>query len=152
MKLATYLLIILLATLGCNQEQSSQERPESSTTNDSENLNVQKNNAMDNEPMQKIEPPFFIINTAAVTSEDAAIRKAQALEKEGYLADYLWIPDYPSLSGAEFYSVYIGPYKTKTECAIVLDKYHAVAPKAYGTLVSYEPGRVVVNGLDDAVQ
>lgn len=100
----------------------------------------------------ELEPPFFIINTAAVKDVKEAELKVEGLQEEGYPADYLWIPDYASLSGAEFYTVYIGPYKTKQECAIAVDQYRVENPKAYGTLVSHQPGRVTVGGINDAVK
>ena len=99
----------------------------------------------------ELAPPFFIINTAAVKDVKEAEVKASVLREEGYPAGYLWIPDYASLSGAEFYTVYIGPFKTKQECAIAVDQYRVENPKAYGTLVSHRPGRVTVGGIKDAV-
>tara|TARA_B110000285_G_scaffold194199_1_gene223698 strand:- start:250 stop:1704 length:1455 start_codon:yes stop_codon:yes gene_type:complete len=101
-------------------------------------------------PEKEISPPFYIINTAAVKIESEAKKKVQALEEEGYKAGYLWIPDYASLSGAEYFTVFIGPFETKQECAIAVDNYHSINPKAYGTLVSHDPGRVTVGGLNEA--
>lgn len=96
----------------------------------------------------KLEVPFFIINTAAVKVEKEAKKKVAELEAGGYEADYLWIPDYESLSGAEYFSVFIGPYKTKQECAIAVDYYQSTNPKAFGTLVSHKNERVTVGGLE----
>lgn len=100
----------------------------------------------------ELKPPYYIINTKATKDKVQAEKEASILREEGYPADYLWIPDYASLSGAEFYTVYIGPYKTKQECAIAVDQYRIENPKAYGTLVSHQPGRVTVGGINDAVK
>ena len=151
MKLAIY-LIIILAALSCNHESSDDGPPESNTSNEPNELGLEKDLIKNIESNKKMEPPFYMINTAAVKSESVAIEQVRVLEKDAYKADYLWIPDYASLSGAEYFSVFIGPYKTREECAIVLDKYHAIHPKAYGTLVSHNSKREVVNGLEDAVQ
>jgi hypothetical protein len=149
MKQAIYLIVVLFS-LSCNQESSNVEEPK--TVKEQDRVNVEKESVENNESTERLKPPFYIINTAAVKLEVAAIKKAQVLRDDGYKADYLWIPDYGSLSGAEFFSVFLGPYKTKEECAIILDKYQSVNPKAYGTLVSYDSKREVVHGLTDAVQ
>ena len=151
MKPAIYLIIILLS-LSCNQESSNVEESKKMTTKEQEKDISAKESAENKESTERLRPPFYIINTAAVKLEEGAIKKAQVLKKDGYKADYLWIPDYASLSGAEFFSVFLGPYKTKEECAIILDKYQVVNPKAYGTLVSHDSKREVVHGLADAVQ
>ena len=101
-------------------------------------------------PEEVMSPPFYIINTAAVKTEQEAQKKVGALKEEGYIANYLWIPDYASLSGAEYFTVFIGPFETKQECAIFVDDYHSTDPKAYGTLVSHQAGRVTVGGLKEA--
>ena len=97
-----------------------------------------------------VQVPFYIINTSAVKKEKDAIAASFELSEDGYESGYLWIPDYESLSGAEYFSVYIGPFTTREECAIVLDRYQLTVPKAYGTLVSHTAERDVVSGLDDA--
>ncbi len=149
MKKAIYLIVVLLS-LSCHQESSLIEEPK--TAKEQDKVNIEKESVENNESTERLKPPFYIINTAAVKLEAAAISKAQVLSDDGYKADYLWIPDYASLSGAEFFSVFLGPYKTKEECAIILDKYQSVNPKAYGTLVSHDSKREVVHGLTDAVQ
>lgn len=91
--------------------------------------------------------PFYIVNVAAVTTEGEAKTKAQALIKKGNEAGYLWIPDYASLSGAKFYSVYIGPYSTQYDCEIATENYRKINPQAYGLLVSQDNKRVQINGI-----
>ena len=47
--------------------------------------------------------PFYIISVAAVKNENQARTKVEELKSGGNAAGYLWIPDYASLSEAQFY-------------------------------------------------
>ena len=91
--------------------------------------------------------PFYIINTSATKDENQAKIKVESLISNGYKADYLWIPDYKSLSGAEYYSVYIGPFYSQYECEEFVGLYREIDPKAYGLLVSHENKRVKITGI-----
>ena len=91
--------------------------------------------------------PFYVISVAAVQDETAAIQKVSELQEQGQSAGYLWIPDYASLSGALFYSIYIGPYATQEECEIAIEEYRKTHPTAYGILVSQERQRVEIRGI-----
>jgi len=90
---------------------------------------------------------FYMINVAAVQSESDARLKVQQVRNAGYQADYLWIPDYASLSGAKMYSVYIGPYSTQAACEAATEQYRINHPEAYGLLVSQDRKRVQINGV-----
>lgn len=90
---------------------------------------------------------FYIINIAAMKTENDAKTKVRELENNGYKSDYLWIPDYASLSGAKFYSVYIGPYSTQYDCEVATEEYRKKHPEAYGLLVSQDNKRVQINGI-----
>lgn len=89
---------------------------------------------------------FFIFNVKAVKNEKDAIQEKNALKELGHPADYLWIPDYNSLSGADYFSVYIGPYSSQLECENSIDQLKIDFPKGYGLLVSQENKRVQING------
>ena len=91
-----------------------------------QNVNLKNNNNKKNS--------FYIININAVKDKYKAIDEVNKLVNQGYEADYLWIPDYNSLSKAEYFSVYIGPYETQKECEIAVSKYRKINPKAYGLL------------------
>ena len=101
------------------------------------NLTEQQNNTVE----------FYIIAVNAVKTEVQAKSAAQVLENNGYASGYLWIPDYQSLSGAELYSVYIGPYSTQYECEVATEDYRNIQPDAYGLLVSQQRKRVQINGI-----
>ena len=90
---------------------------------------------------------FYILNVAAVSTHNEAESKSEELIREGYSAGFLWIPDYKSLSGAKFYSVYIGPFATQYECEVATEKYKKLFPGSYGLLVSQDSKRVQINGI-----
>ena len=90
---------------------------------------------------------FYIINVAAIKSEGEASKKAKELRSMGYDSDYLWIPDYNSLSGAQYYSVYIGPFFSQYECEVATEDYRQMHPEAYGLFVSQGNRRVQINGI-----
>lgn len=91
--------------------------------------------------------PFYIVNVAAVKSEREALLKTKGLIQKGYRSGYLWIPNYASLSGARYYSVYIGPFKSRYDCEVATEQYRKIQPSAYGLLVSHEPKRVQITGI-----
>jgi translation initiation factor IF-1 len=90
---------------------------------------------------------FYILNVAAVSTNNEAELKSKELIRKGYSAGFLWIPDYASLSGAKLYSVYIGPFATQYECEVATDKYKKLFPGSYGLLVSQDNKRVQINGV-----
>jgi len=90
---------------------------------------------------------FYIIATDIAASENEASKKVNKLKAAGYNSDFLWIPDYKSLSGAEYFSVFIGPFRSENECAIAVQDYRKINPSAYGLLVSNESSkRVSITG------
>lgn len=91
--------------------------------------------------------PFYIINTLAVKDERLAKQKVAELSSLGYDADYLWIPDYNSLSGNNYFSVYIGPFHNVKECAEFIDLYRKKVPTAYGQKVSNDGKRIEIRGV-----
>ena len=90
---------------------------------------------------------FYIIAVSIASSDTEALDKVNSLKSEGYNSDFLWIPDYKSLSGAEYFSVFIGPFRSESECAIAVQEYRKSNPSAYGLLVSNESSkRVSITG------
>jgi hypothetical protein len=90
---------------------------------------------------------FYIIAVSIASSDTEAMDKVNSLRSEGYNSDFLWIPDYKSLSGAEYFSVFIGPFRSESECAIAVQEYRKSNPSAYGLLVSNESSkRVSITG------
>lgn len=108
-------------------------------SNNQENSKSTSNISKDND--------FYIINIAAVKIEADAKKQVEKLKSEGQQANYLWIPDYKSLSGAEFYSVYIGPYYSQLDCEKAVEEYRKNDSKAYALLVSQKNKRVEIRGI-----
>lgn len=121
--------------LELQKKELSQQDSNTQSTNATNTLNQDKNEA------------FYIINVAPMKTESDAKTKVQELKKKGYKSDYLWIPDYASLSGALFYSVYIGPYSTQYDCEVATEEYRKKHTEAYGLLVSQDNKRVQINGI-----
>lgn len=90
---------------------------------------------------------FYVISVAAVKTEGQAKAEVEKLLARGYSADYLWIPDYPSLSGKPYFSVYLGPYDNQDACEYAVDDAKSDFPGAYGVLVSQRATRVQINGI-----
>jgi serine/threonine protein kinase len=87
----------------------------------------------------------FVIITGSFANETDAKNDVQRIRNEGYSnAGYLWIPDYPSLSGLQLYAPFIGPFQTYEEC----EKNLRTLPKTgrfwYGIKISYDNTRVEI--------
>jgi len=90
---------------------------------------------------------FYIIAVDVASDENEAAQKVSNLKSQGYNSDYLWIAQYSSLSGANLYSVFIGPFFNIEECALKVEEYRKIDPLAYGLLVSNKsPERVEIRG------
>lgn len=94
-----------------------------------------------------LERKFYIISVTATQTESDALREVKKLETKGYQAGHLWIPNYRSLSGANFYCVYIGPFDTQKQCEIKTQEYRKINSGAYGLLVSQDNKRVEIRGV-----
>lgn len=79
---------------------------------------------------------YYIICVKAVKLEEDAKVEVKKLTSAKFKADYLWIPNYPSLSGNKYYSVYIGPFNTQSECKTALIEVKKFNPESYGCLIS----------------
>jgi hypothetical protein len=111
--------------------------------------NVENNKQSQNQVTDELDPDdnFYIIAVSIASSDIEAMDKVKSLESQGYNSDFLWIPDYKSLSGAKYFSVYIGPFRSESECALAIEDYRKINPSAYGLLVSNEsPKRVEIRG------
>lgn len=90
---------------------------------------------------------FYIISVGAVKTEEQARAEVQKLSRRGFDANYLWIPDYPSLSGKPLYSIYLGPYDNQDACEYAVEDAKIDFPGSYGVLVSQRPTRVQITGI-----
>tara|TARA_Y100000991_G_scaffold162334_1_gene124370 strand:+ start:142 stop:1308 length:1167 start_codon:yes stop_codon:yes gene_type:complete len=94
-----------------------------------------------------IDDIFYVITDTATKTESKARELVDELKLDGYRSDYLWIPDYNSLSGAEYFLVYIGPFYNILECAEEVEKYREIKPSSYGIGVSNSYERVEIRGV-----
>lgn len=87
----------------------------------------------------------YIIVTGSFTDEVNARNYVQTMKTEGTVnAGYLWIPDYPSLSGKPFYATFIGPYQSYTDCEENLRTLKVNSRFWYGKKVSYDPEQIEI--------
>ena len=103
--------------------------------------------AVESESELPIDDIFYVITDSATKTESKARELVDELKLDGYRSDYLWIPDYNSLSGAEYFLVYIGPFYNILECAEEVEKYREIKPSAYGIGVSNNYERVEIRGV-----
>jgi tetratricopeptide (TPR) repeat protein len=89
---------------------------------------------------------FYIISISATDTKAKARRVAKQMQDKGYESGFLWIPDYPSLSGTKMYAVYLGPFATQEVCAREVAAYRRIQPSAYGIWVGFERKRIEVRG------
>ena len=67
----------------------------------------------------------YIICDSAHKTKKGAIKRSNQLKNKGHKADFLWIPDYPSLSKAKMFEVYTGPYFTLEKARKYLRQFKA---------------------------
>lgn len=86
--------------------------------------------------------PCYVIVNGSYGSENDARAEVSRLRNAGYSnPGYLWIPDFPSLSGKPFYATFLGPYPTREACREAYGSISKSGMYWYGIRVSYEPGR-----------
>lgn len=88
---------------------------------------------------------YYILCVKAVKLESDAKIEVSNLIKDGYKASYLWIPNYPSLSGKEYFCVYIGPFLKQNDCKSALTNYKKISPTSYGCLISKTGKKLRIN-------
>lgn len=79
---------------------------------------------------------FYTQMLAAFNKESEAINHIKKLERRGIPGDFLFIPNYSSLSGTQMYAVFSGKFATESECKAALRKTKKLQSSAYGVLVS----------------
>ncbi len=92
--------------------------------------------------------PAYVVNIAAYKNESQAQKKVKELAGKGYAAGYLWPPDFASISNAEMYVVFIGPYSSERQCGKAVEDYRKFDSKVYGVKISQDRERVEIRGVD----
>ena len=139
-KLLLILLCFLFILSSCKQEYQSKEK-----TSEKASSKYTEKVLLDDEYTS--DKDCYILNVSAVKTKALAREKVEKLKNDGYESGFLWIPNFSSLSGAEYYSVFIGPFATQLECEIATENYRKIDNKAYGLLVSKNSERVEIRGV-----
>lgn len=127
-------LLVFLAACGSNNKDNQ---------NSSE---PQKNDSIANVKIPEIDPisdidnkpPYYIVAVKAFAEKDSAILFVEELRQEYENANYLWIPDYESLSGKEYYQVFIGPFMEQATVIPFLMDFKQTERDAYAVLVDHK--------------
>lgn len=125
------------------EEAETKEKEEDNPIKDIQNINTDIKLINDE---FKGEADCYIINVKAVRTQEEARGEVNNLKDKGLGAGFLWIPDFPSLSGAKYYSVFVGPFATQEECEKETEEYREIQPNAIGLLVSKHNKRVEIRG------
>ena len=91
--------------------------------------------------------PSWVVALAAHPTQRSAQRAAEQLKKRGVLdVAVLWIPDYASLSGAQAWLVYAGPYAFSEKQAVRarLKRLKRIIPGVYAIKLAHVPGRITL--------
>lgn len=87
----------------------------------------------------------FVIITGSFANETNARDYAASMKKDNYSnTGYLWIPDYPSLSGRQLYATFIGPFQSYADCENNLRSLKVNSRFWYGKKVSYNPEQIEI--------
>lgn len=86
--------------------------------------------------------PTYVITAGAFKTEREAQALRDTLRRQGHTASHLWIPDYASLSGAQLFLTFVGPFGDIDECRRQLAEFRKSYGDAYGILVAHQSGRV----------
>ncbi|PLW93917.1 MAG: hypothetical protein C0592_04640 [Marinilabiliales bacterium] len=127
------LLVVFLAACG-NKNQSDQENAVNENNDSIAETNIPEIDPINDEENK---PPYYIIAVKAFAEKDSAILFLEDLRKKYNNANYLFIPDYKSLSGKEMYQVFLGPYSNEKKVIPALMDYKESNNDAYAVLVDH---------------
>lgn len=114
-------------------------------SNDPSTGNTGQESYIDNEDKLVYKSDCFIIVTGSFSYEVDVKQEVKKMKARGYPnAGYLWIPDYPSLSGKQFYAPFIGPFQTYADCENNLRTLQKTGSYWYGKKVSFDNTKVEI--------
>jgi serine/threonine protein kinase len=90
--------------------------------------------------------PAWIVCCEASASRDEITRAVGEWRKRGFESNFLWIPDFESLSGAKMWLAYVGPvgYEDKKSAADLRNKVKKYYSEAYVLRLDHRKGREVL--------
>ena len=135
MKKLVFLIIIAMTMVSCEQDQKSSTKEEDQNNNNDDDFSSNKNENLEapNEENNLLKTPCYIVSVSAY------IEKTQEIRNKGYNAGYLYLPDYASLSKKLYFSAYVGPVYSESECQRLVRQVRRDYKDAYGILVSDDP-------------
>ena len=150
MKQLILLIILAITLISCEQIQNtldnsfgdneeSQKTKDQNINNDDFSSNKNENLEAPNEENNLLQTPSYVVCVSAYKDIDDAIEKTQEIRNKGYNAGYLYLPDYASLSKKLYYSAYVGPVYSESECQRLVRQVRRDYKDAYGILVSDDP-------------
>ncbi|MBN2893016.1 MAG: SPOR domain-containing protein [Bacteroidales bacterium] len=150
-KTLSILLVVFFIFSSCKNEKSNEDN-NSDDTNVTENIDSQNNVSKPNiEPISdaNIEVPFYIISISATETAEDAVNEVTKLRENHKDVNYLWIPDYESLSGKKMFVVFLGPYSDISDAYKEMISYKKENAEAYVVEVSHYNERVTLLGKFD---
>lgn len=142
MRKTIFYLVVILFVASCGDNKSDDSSSPKTNVKDSLNISA----VLEILPVSDsiFKPPYYIINLNASENIDSAIAVVKNLRGEFENVNYLWIPDYESLSGKELFSIFLGPFSNLQTCMPILMDYKETHPDSYAVFVSHEMERRVV--------
>ncbi len=120
-------------------------REEMLNSQDPDHTNIQASSYTEREAKLVYQSDCYVIITGSFSYETDAKNEVKRIRTAGHSnTGYLWIPDYPSLSGKSFFAPFIGLFQTYQECEKNLRSLTRTGMFWYGVKVSYSPERVEI--------
>jgi len=141
MKKIWFLLVVILLFFACKNTKVEDKEVDMKDST----VNKISDKTPKLEPLdKKTEVPFFIISVSSTNDKYTAAEEVVKLRETYEDVNYLWIPDYKSLSGKELYSVFLGTYTYLPTAMAELMKFKKTNKDAYGVEVSQTNKRLLL--------
>ncbi len=147
LRILSFSVVLFFLASACGTDSSSSDTANdtsSEVTDSDENLPVI-------EPIKAntISGVFYIINVSAFENQEDASNEVRKMRKIHVKCNYLWIPDFGTLSGKKLWSVFLGPFENEFDCLKYLSDYQNNDKNAYGVLVAQYPTRFTFHSVLD---
>ena len=140
-----FILIISIFNISCSNQTETPTKNQESVISQIQDKLIQIEPISDKNTPE----PFYIINVSAFEKKEEAISEVIKLRKDNKSCNYLWIPDYESLSGKQLWAVFLGPFPYERTCLEELSKYQKQNKEAYGVLVQHKKTRLTLHSNFD---
>lgn len=134
-------IVVMFFLFSC---KNSKDKENNTNQKDSTVVSVEKNKILVEPLDKKTEVPFYIVSVSSAEKPEIASEQVLELRNKYENANYLWIPDYKSLSGKQLYSIFLGPYNYLPTAMTEFLKLKKDFKDAYCVEVSQTNKRVVL--------